>query len=356
MNRSRCSTAGCDSPPAPGCLALVWCIVTIGSVPVRGWAAVGTPEEATFCRTCAGILHAMKGPPRMQFSSVHPPLHQPIMCVPLDPKRQEGGNPVRDGPAIPSSESLCVASLNARRLWQRDQSVHDGFRVFSDFLLENHVAFAFRRCSLAISRRYPLISHTYTMVLWVPEDEAAFRVRAGVCGSPVPGVIQPVSGGGCSTMFGASVHTVLLMQGCHRRPVSAFGGILSLLLSVCRMQSAFQWSSPETPTCGILISTSQSRSCDVPIIPFLDLLMASCRLELCNPPDRATHISGAGLDCIFISSGHVVDVVVHDGLQCCTGSLVCCPSLGSFLVRRSLSVSSHASRPSWTNIAATTCP
>ena len=131
-------------------------------------------------------------------------------------------------------------------------------------------------------------------------------------------------------MLGASVHTTLLTQECHRRPVSVSGGILSLLLSVCRMQSAFQWSSPETPTCGILIShLSRSRLCDVPIIPFLDLLMASCRLELCNPPDRATHTSGAGLDCIFISSGHVVDVVVNDGLQCCTGSPVCCPVLGS---------------------------
>ena len=129
--------------------------------------------------------------------------------------------------------------------------------------------------------------------------------------------IQPVLGGGCSTVLGVSVHTTLLMQGCHRRPVSVFGGILSLLLSVCRMQSAFQWSSPETPTCGILTSTSLDPDCtNVPI-------MASCRLELCNRPDRATHISGAGLDCIFISSGHVVF----------------------------WSVSSHTSRPSaWTNV------
>ena len=92
------------------------------------------------------------------------------------------------------------------------------------------------------------------------------------------------------------------------------------------MQSAFQWSSPETPTCG---------SCHVPIIHFRDLLMASCKLELCNPPDRATHISGAGLDCIFISSGHVVDVVVHDGLHVaqvllcvaqCWGQTISCAS------------------------------
>ena len=47
--------------------------------------------------------------------------------------------------------------------------------------------------------------------------EAAFLVRAVVCGSPVPRVADS---------------TTILMQGCHRRPVSVFGGILSLLLSV----------------------------------------------------------------------------------------------------------------------------
>ena len=97
---------------------------------------------------------------------------------------------------------------------------------------------------------------------------------------------------------------------------------------------------------------SRSRSCDVPIIPFLDLLMASCRLELCNAPDRATHISGGGLDCIFISSGHVVDVVVHDGLQCCTSSPVCCPVLGSnHFLCIAAGLSLPTSRPSaWTKL------
>ena len=119
-------------------------------------------------------------------------------------------------------------------------------------------SFAFRRCSLAISRRYPLISHTHMVVLSVPEDEKQhfWFVQACVVLLSRGWLIPPVLGGGCSTMLGASVHTTLLMQGCHRRPVSIFGGILSLLLSVCRLQSAFQWSSPETPTCGILISTS----------------------------------------------------------------------------------------------------
>ena len=90
------------------------------------------------------------------------------------------------------------------------------------------------------------------------------------------------------------------MQGCHRKRVSVFGGILSLLPSVCRMQS-----SPETPTCGILTSTSLDRAMCLSSF-FLDLLMVSSRLELCNSFYRATNISGARLDCIFISSGHVV--------------------------------------------------
>ena len=92
--------------------ALVWRIVTLGSVHVRGWAAVGIPEEATFCRTDAGILHEMN-----VFTSVHPPVHQPILCVPFNPKRQGGGNPVRDGPPSPQ------LNLFVWLLWQRDQSV-----------------------------------------------------------------------------------------------------------------------------------------------------------------------------------------------------------------------------------------
>ena len=167
---------------------------------------------------------------------------------------------MRDGPAIPSSESLCVASLNARRLWQRDQSVHDGFRVFSDFLLENHVGVV---CIQAVfAGDFPTLPSDQPCTFDGPvgsegrEKQHFWFVQACVVLLSREWRIQPVSGGGCSTMLGASVHTTLLMQGCHRRPVSVFGRILSLLLSVCRMQSAFQWSSPETATCGIFTSTS----------------------------------------------------------------------------------------------------
>ena len=122
----------------------------------------------------------------MQFSPVHPPLHQPILCVPLDPKRQGGGNPVRDGPAIPSSESLCVASLNARRLWQRDQSVHDEFRVNRLSSWESRFAGDFPTSPS---------DQPYTCDGPVGSGgrEAAFLVRAGVCGSPVPGVADSTS-------------------------------------------------------------------------------------------------------------------------------------------------------------------
>ena len=126
------------------------------------------------------------------------------------------------------------------------------------FFLRITLAFAFRRCSLAISRRCPFWSATHAMVPSVPEDVKQYFWFVQACMALLSREwqIQPVSGGGCSTMLGASVHTVLLMQGCHWRPVSAFGGILSQMLSECRMQSAFQWSSRKTPTCGILISTS----------------------------------------------------------------------------------------------------
>ena len=133
-------------------------------------------------------------------------------------------------------------------------------------------------------------------------------------------------------MLGASVHTTLLMQGCHRRPVSVFGGILSLLLSVCRMQSVFQWSSRETPTFGILISTSRSRSFDVPIIPFLDLLLASCRLELCNPPDTSQAlgwIASSSLPVMLWTSWCTMGRNVAQVPQCvaqCWGQTISCAS------------------------------
>ena len=244
---------------------------------------------------------------------------------------------MRDGPAIPSSECLCVASLNARRLWQRDQSVHDGFRVFSDFLLENHVGVV---CIQVFAGDFcPLISHTHAMVLSVLEDEKqhSWFVQACVDLLSREWQIPPVSGGGCSTMLGASAHIKLLMQGCHSR-VSFWRDFVAVAQRVQNAVSVPMIIAGDANVWHPHFNLSRSISCDVPIIPFLDLLMASCRLELSNPPDRATHILGAGLDCIFICT------MLHR-FPCVLPNV--------FLVHRSWSVSSHTSRTSaWTNIAA----
>ena len=89
--------------------------------------------------------------------------------------------------------------------------------------------------------------------------------------------------------------------------MSVFGGILSLLFSVCKMQSAFLMViARDANVWHHHFSLSRSRSCDVPANhPFWSCswLIADRSVQ---SPDRATHISGAGLDCIFVSSGHVV--------------------------------------------------
>ena len=186
------------------------------------------------------------------------------------------------------------------------------------FLRITLASFAFRRCSLAISRRYPLISHSHTIgPIGSGGREAAFLVRAG-CGSPVPGVADSTSVRW--RVFFNNVWCICSYYAPHA------GLPQETRVSFWR---DFVVIAGDANVWHPHFNLSRSRSCDVPIIPFWDLLMASCRLDLCNPPDRATHISGAGLDCIFISSGHVVDVVVRHGLQCCTGSPVCCPVLGS---------------------------
>ena len=76
-----------------------------------------------------------------------------------------------------------------------------------------------------------------------------------------------------------------------------------------------------------LISDCAPGHCDSLVIPFVDLLISSCNLELCNPRDQATHV-GSGLDCVF-SRSCAVPVRVHSGDHCCDEAPVCCPLLVS---------------------------
>ena len=71
-----------------------------------------------------------------------------------------------------------------------------------------------------------------------------------------------------------------------------------------------------------------SCSADNMIVPFIDLLISSCGLVLCNPRDRATHNAGAALDLVCASSSSPVTVRVHDGDNCCSRAPACCPSVG----------------------------
>ena len=73
----------------------------------------------------------------------------------------------------------------------------------------------------------------------------------------------------------------------------------------------------------------RTRHCDALVLPFVDLLISSCTLEICNPREQATHVGGGGLDCVFISRSCAVLVRVHSGDHCCDEAPVCCPLLGS---------------------------
>ena len=73
----------------------------------------------------------------------------------------------------------------------------------------------------------------------------------------------------------------------------------------------------------------RSRSVDNMIVPFIDLLISSCGLVLCNPRNRATYNAGAALDLVCASSNSPVTVRVHDGDNCCSHAPACCPLLGS---------------------------
>ena len=147
----------------------------------------------------------------------------------------------------PSSESRYVASINARRLWQRDQSVHDGFRVFSDFLLENHVGVVCIQEVFAGDFRLPSDQpYTYDGPVGSGGRKAAFLVRAGVCGSPVPGVADSTS----------VRWRVFNNAWCICTYYAPHAGLPQETRVSFWRDFAFQWSSREMLMCGILISTS----------------------------------------------------------------------------------------------------
>ena len=61
----------------------------------------------------------------------------------------------------------------------------------------------------------------------------------------------------------------------------------------------------------------RSRSVDNLVVPVIDLLIASCGILLINPPDTATHVVGAALDLMLVSS------------HCSCTKLGCCTIMGS---------------------------
>ena len=121
------------------------------------------------------------------------------------------------------------------------------------------------------------------------------------------------------------------------------------------MQSTFQWSSPETTTCGILISTSldpDRAMCQSSLFWICSWLLAdwSCAIPLIEQPTSRA-LDGLHLHLFRSCCGRCGArwVAMLHRFPCVV------PSVGvrPILVHRSWSVSSHTSRPSaWTNVAA----
>ena len=196
------------------------------------------------------------------------------------PQTAGGVNPERDGPTIPSSESLYVASINARRLWQRDDSVQDGFRVFSDFLLENHV------CVVCIQDVFagdfptlPSDQHTYD----------CFFVGSGKRKQHfwfVQACVDLLSRSGGFHQGWRVFKNAWCICSCYAPhaglPQETRVSFLRDFVAIAqRVQNAVGVPMIITRNANVwhpFFNLSRSRSCDVPIILFLDLLMTSCKL------------------------------------------------------------------------------
>ena len=95
-----------------------------------------------------------------------------------------------DGPAIPA-RSFQVATFNARRLWQRDQSAHDEFHMLSGILSAEGVDVL---CIQEVFPRLPVNQpHSYDGPSESRGREAGFLVHNGVSSAEVPGVPDSLS-------------------------------------------------------------------------------------------------------------------------------------------------------------------
>ena len=196
------------------------------------------------------------------------------------------------------SVSLSIGTFNARRLWQRDGSVHDGFRVLTHILgvwsvsvlcIQEVQAGGFP--SLPVDQPYHNDGPVGTR-----GREAAFLVSSGVSGAPVPSVedTTPVR------------RRVFDRSWCTCSFYAPHAGLLP------DIQDAFWREFVHRASDRSLGFDNGNR--DAMILPFVDLVISSCNLEVCNPREQATHISGS---------------TVHSGNQCCMEAPACCPLLGS---------------------------
>ena len=136
-------------------------------------------------------------------------------------------------------------------------------------------------------------------------------------------------GDSCSTQF-ASAHITLHTQAWTKAIASVSGRISSRpQRTVCQFGLIANVWHPH-------FSLDRMRSRDNAIFPYIQQLL-DMGLSIRNPRSRATHIAGAALDLVFVSSkSESSQFIVHQGDACCANSPVCCPSLTSdhFLRRR----------------------
>ena len=226
---------------------------------------------------------------------------------------------MRGGPAIPN-EALSVGTFNARRLWYGNGSVHDGSRVLT------HILSVWSISVLCIQEvqagEFPSLPADQLFHYDGPEGtfgrEAAFLVRDGVRSVPVSGADDTTSvrwrvfgGSWCICSFyapHAGVPIDVRISFWRDFVHSATCIHRSVDLPMIIAGDANVWH----PHFRL-----RTRHCDSLVLLFVDLLISSCNLEICNPREQA-HVGGGGLDCVFISGDH-----------CCDEAPVCCPLLGS---------------------------
>ena len=234
----------------------------------------------------------------------------------------------------PIAQSVGFGQLNCRRLWGRDDAVHDGFMELVSCLnrLSLHVVCVQETQAPDMGSLPTDQPFRYDGPLGSYGREAGFLFHVSIESTSIAGIQDSqslrwrlVAGAVCVCSFYAPhVGIAVDVRVAFWRALAVSVQRVSQCHSRCPLLLA-----GDSNIWFPAFQLGRSRCADMALLPIVEEMMDSHGLVLRNPVDQPTHRCGAALDVILTTSTLVCQVTVHHGSGCCPVAPLCCPLLAS---------------------------